>query len=181
MAQKTFDVNKKFVDSINRKYYKLFALPASEKINFLGDAYSNTDRRFKLTKEELKYVDQEFNNQYVKATLSQYEKQLKDTVGFPYSEKNAKRKSADDLMEKYKKLVERDSRKKIKNYDRYYYGYINSNNERLAFLRCDPHKIKYYSIPGTGESHIDVLTIYVYNMDKKILSLAGWANEFNQH
>ena len=43
-------------------------------------------------------------------------------------------------------------------------------------MRFDPHNIKYFSIPGTGESHIDVLTIYVLNLDKKELSMSGFAD-----
>ena len=179
-SQKTFDINKKYVDSIDLENYKVFALPVSEKINFLGNKYSDTQQRFKLTKEELRFVDTEFNSQYVIATLNQYKKQLNDTVLFPYRDKKIKRKSTEELIKKYDKLVRKNSRKKIKNYDRYYYGYINNQNERLVFLRCDPHKIKYYSIEGTGESHIDVLTIYVYNIDKKILSIAGWAEQFSE-
>lgn len=175
-AQKTFDISKKDVDSITLKKYKIFAVAIYEKINFVGDKYFDDNKRFKLNIEQLKYADQEFNNQYVKATLSQYEKQLNDTVKFPYSRKDLKRKSNSELLNQYEKVVQKDWKKKIKNYDRYYYGYLNNDNEKIVFLRCDPHKIKYFSIPGTGEKLLDILTIYVYNIDQNILSLAGWAN-----
>ena len=175
-AQKTFDISKKDIDSITLKNYKIFAVAIYEKINFVGDKYFDDDKRFKLNKEQLKLADEEFNNQYVKATLSQYEKQLNDTVKFPYSRKDLKRKANTKLLNQYEKIVQKDRKKKIKKYDRYYYGYLNSDNEKIVFLRCDPHKIKYFSIPGTGEKLLDILTIYVYNLDQNILSLTGWSS-----
>jgi hypothetical protein len=79
----------------------------------------------------------------------------------------------------YKRIesnAKKDSKKKIINYDRYLFGYLNSDNEKLILMRFDPHKIKYYSLPGTGESNIDVLAIFVLNLDKKELSMSSWAD-----
>ena len=85
----------------------------------------------------------------------------------------------DEPRKKANKNYKKDEKNKIHKFDRYLYGIKNSNNEHLVLIRFDPHKIEWYSIPGSGESHIDVLQLMVYNIDQNILRVSGWA-EFEE-
>lgn len=175
-GQRTFEINKNETDSIELKNYKIFSVSETVDINFIGREIPKSIR-FKLTKEESITADNLFREQYVKANIDQYYKQFHDPEQFDNSEELERAKST--YQQTYKKIesnAKRDQLKKIKQYDRYFFGYLNSDNEKLVLMRFDPQKIKYFSIPGTGESHIDVLTIYILNLDKQVLSMAGFAD-----
>lgn len=175
-AQKTFKINKNETDSIILKDYKIFSVSENVDINFIGRQIPKS-KRFKLTKEQATIADTEFRNQYVKANMQQYYKQSNDPEQFVDSLESEKAKiSYKQSFKKTKSSIKKDQKNKIKNYDRYFFGYFNDDNERLILMRFDPHKITYYEVPGAGESFIDVLTTYVFNLDKNILSESGWAD-----
>jgi hypothetical protein len=176
-GQKTFEIDKTETDSTDLNDYKIFSVSEDVDINFIGEQIPKS-KRFKLTREEAITADQLFKEQYVKASVDQYHKQFINPD--QYSEGSAEFEKAKQTYERTYKTIEskakRDSRKRISKFDRYFFGYTNADNEKLVLMRFDPHKIKYYSLPGTGESHIDVLTIYVLNLNKKDLSMSGWAD-----
>jgi len=175
-GQNTFTINKTEVDSIQLKYYKIFLASENVEVNFIGGQIPKS-KRFKLTKEQAMKADTEFKNQYVKAGMQQYYKQSNDPERFEDSlDLERAKASYKQTVGKFENNITRDQRKKIKNYDRYFFGYFNEDNERLVLMRFDPHKIKFFSVPGAGESLVDVLTIYVFNIDRNILSMAGWAD-----
>jgi hypothetical protein len=175
-GQRTFEINKNETDSIELKDYKIFSVSETVDINFIGREIPKS-LRFKLTKEESINADNLFREQYVKAHVDQYYKQFHDPEQFDNSKELEIAKST--YQQTHKRIennAKRDQLKKIKTYDRYFFGYLNADNEKLVLMRFDPQKIKYFSIPGTGESHIDVLTIYILNLDKRVLSMAGFAD-----
>lgn len=175
-GQKTFQINKNETDSIDLKDYKIFSVSESVAIDFIGRQIPKA-RRFKLTKDLSIAADNLFREQYVEASIDQYAKQLNGQDQF----KNSVEIKRDKLLyqKTYKRIVrnaKKDQLKKIKKYDRYFFGYLNGQNEKLVLMRFDPHKIRYHLIPSAGESQIDVLTIYIVNLDKKKLSMAGWSD-----
>jgi hypothetical protein len=176
IGQRTFTINKNETDSIELRSYKIFSASENLEINFVGQQAS-LSTRFRLTRDEAITADKQFCEQYVSANMRQYYKQLNDPRQFydsgalTQSKLYYKQSSRD-----FEKKVTKEQRKRIKNYDRYFYGYFNTDNEKLILMRFDPHKNRYYTIPGTGERHLDVLTIYVLNFDKNILSASGWAD-----
>ena len=175
-GQRTFEINKNETDSIELKDYKIFSVSETVDINFIGQEIPKS-RRLKLTKEESITADNLFREQYVKVNVDQYYKQFHDSKQFDNTEELERAKST--YQKTYKRIernAKRDQSKKIKKYDRYFFGYLNADNEKLVLMRFDPLKIKYFSIPGTGESHIDVLTIYILNLDKQVLSMTGFAD-----
>ncbi len=175
-AQKTFTINKNATDSIVLKNYKIFSLSENLDINFIGKQIPKS-KRFKLTKEQAMTANSEFRKQYVKAGIQQYYKQLNDPEQFSDSLELDKSKiSYKKTIKKFKANVIKDQRTKLNNYDRYFFGYFNEYNEKLILMRFDPHRIKYFAVPGAGESLVDVLTIYVFNLDKNVLSMSGWAD-----
>jgi hypothetical protein len=175
-GQRTFEINKNETDSIELKDYKIFSVSETVDINFIGREIPKS-LRFKLTKEESINADNLFREQYVKANVDQYYKQFHDPKQFDNSKELEIAKST--YQQTHKRIennAKRDQLKKIKKYDRYFFGYLNADNEKLVLMRFDPQKIKYFSIHGTSESHIDVLTIYILNLDKRVLSMAGFAD-----
>jgi hypothetical protein len=175
-GQSTFLIDKSQTDSIQLKDYKIYSASENIDINFIGRQIPKS-KRFKPTKNESITADNLFKEQYVKACVDQYYKQFHDP--HLYDDSTEIEKAKGTYEKSYRRIesnAKRDSKKKIVNYDRYFFGFINSDNEKLILMRFDPHKIKYFSIPGTGESHIDVLTIYVLNLDKRDLSMRGWAD-----
>lgn len=176
-GQKTFAIkNNNEIDSIILKDYKIFSASENVEIDFMGKQIPKS-KRFRLTKEQAITADTEFRNQYVNAIKQQYYKQSNDPKLFIDSLEIEKTKIFyNQTIKKFEKNITSDQRKKIKNYDRYFFGYLNEDNERLILMRFDPHKIKYFAVPGAGESLVDVLTIFVFNLNKNILSVAGWAD-----
>ena len=175
-GQRTFSIDKSQTDSVQVKDYKIYSVSENIDINFIGRQIPKT-KRYKPTKEESITADNLFREQYAKACVDQYYKQFHNPD--LYDDPNEIEKAKITYENSYKRIesnAKKDLKKKILNYDRYFFGYINVDNEKLILIRFDPHKIKYYSLPGTGESHIDVLTIYVLNLDKKELSMSGWAD-----
>ena len=173
-GQRTFIIDKGETDSIQFKDYKIFLASNNVRIDFLEREISKS-KRFKLTREEAIKADKEFRQQYVQANLSQYYKQLNNTKARLDSAAIENLKSENKrLVRKIEKNAIKYQRTRIDNYDRYFFGYFNTDNEKLILMRFDPQKIRHYSI--SGESFIDVLTIYVLNMDRNILSMAGWSD-----
>lgn len=178
-GQKTFEINKAGTDSIQLESYKIFSVSKDIDINFIGKQIPQS-KRFTPTKEDAIIADQIFKEQYVRANTDQYYKQFHDPNRYHSNNQPEKsEKIYQNTNNRIESKAKKDLRRKLKKYDRYFFGYRNLDNEKLILMRFDPHKIKFYSLPGTGESHIDVLTIYVLNMDKKKLSMSGWA-DFNE-
>lgn len=175
-AQKTFNINKNDKDSITLKDYKIFSVSANVAIDFIGKKIPKS-KRYHLTKEDIIIADNEFRKQYIKASIQQYYKQQNDPELFSdSSDLTTAKLHYSQTIKKFIRNVTKDQKNKIENYDRYFYGYLNDDNERLVLMRFDPHKIRYFSVPGAGESLMDVLTIYILNLNTNELSLAGWAN-----
>ncbi len=165
-------VDKSNVDSIEYERYKVFIVPTEEEINFIGRTIPD-DLRFNLTTNQAKITNDAINNQYAEACINQYFIQQNTMRLFsnPHELQDAKdiyRRTKKKANKNYKK----DEKNKIHKFDRYLYGIKNSNNEHLVLIRFDPHKIEWYSIPGSGESHIDVLQLMVYNIDQNILRVS---------
>lgn len=149
---------------------------ANAEINFIGKKILDS-KRILITNEQALIADKEFSNQFVMASLQQYSRQQKQSEKYLDSLEIKKEKiKYEKTIKNIKRNLIKDQETKIQGYDRYFFGYLNEDGEKLILMRFDPHKLKYYSIPGTGESHLDVLTIFVYNIDKNILSLSGWAD-----
>jgi hypothetical protein len=173
-GQRTFVIDKGETDSIQFKDYKIFLASDNVVIDFLEREISKSNR-FELTRDEAIKADKEFRQQYVDANLSQYYKQLSHTKEPLDSTAIENLKRANKrLIRKIERNALQYQRKRIDKYDRYFFGYSNADNDKLILMRFDPQKIRYYSI--SSESFIDVLTIYVLNLDKNILSMAGWSD-----
>ncbi|MBK8088450.1 MAG: hypothetical protein IPK31_11135 [Chitinophagaceae bacterium] len=174
LAQKTFQIETSFLDTLDYIKYKAFIVNKEFDIDFIGRQIPKP-HRFTPTIAEAKAVNKAIQTQYANAALQQLDKQ--------YSNASAYTDSAEwqNSFNRYKgqrpKIIKRqrqDQKSKIQNFDRYFWGYKNADNERLILIRFDPHKITYYTI--VDETFVDVLTILVYNIDKDIISYAGWAD-----
>lgn len=173
-AQKTFHVAPAFLDTVDYKKYKAFIVSKDFDINFIGRQIPITDR-FTPNISEAKAADNAIQTQYADAEMRQLDKQYNNAS--VYAATTEWKTALDTYKKRRPKILyqqRHDQKNKIQNFDRYFWGYRNADNEKLILIRFDPHKIRHYTI--AGETFVDVLTIMVYNVDKKILSDAGWAD-----
>lgn len=143
-------------------------------INFIGRRipYAN---RFTPNASEAASADNAIQTQYAKAALQQLDKQYNNIS--VYADTAEWQIAYSTYQERRPKIIKRQQKhqkKKIKTFDRYFWGYRNADNEKLILIRFDPHKIRHYSI--SGETFVDVLTIMVYNVNTDELSYAAWAD-----
>lgn len=173
-AQKTLHVDSSFLDTIEFKKYKTFIVSKDFDIDFIGRQISYNDR-FTPDKSEAIAADNAIQTQYANAALRQWDKQFynfsdhTDTIEW--------QRAYNTYQERRPKIIQRqqkDQKNKIQTFDRYFWGYRNADNEKLILIRFDPHKIRHYTI--AGETFVDVLTIMIYNINKNILSYAGWSD-----
>ena len=172
-SQKPFPITKNFLDTLDFKKYRVFIVSKDFDIDFIGRKIAQT-QRFALAGSDAKKSDNAINTEYADARKKQLEKQYRINN---FSDTADWKKAVEAYQEQKQKLLntfEQEQKHKISKFDRYFYGYYNDNNEKLVLIRFDPHKIKHYSI--SGETFVDTLTILVYNIDRDILSLAGWAD-----
>ena len=173
-AQKTFHIDASLLDTIEFKKYKSFIVSKESDINFIGKQISS-NARFTPDKSEAIATDKAIETQYANAALRQLDKQYSnigdnaDTVEW--------QKAYNRYQESRPKIIEqqqKDQKNKIQSFDRYFWGYRNTDNEKLILIRFDPHKIRHYEI--AGESVVDVLVLLIYNVNRNILSYAGWSD-----
>ena len=173
-AQKTFRVDTSFLDTIEFKKYKAFIVSKDFDINFIGRQISQYDR-FTPDKSEVSAADNAIQTQYANAALRQLDKQFNN---IPTYADTAEWERAHNIYQvRRPKIIQRqqkDQKNKIQTFDRYFWGYRNEDNEKLILIRFDPHKIRHYTI--AGETFVDVDTIMVYNINRNILSYAGWSD-----
>lgn len=172
LAQKTFQVDTLFLDTLTYPKYKVFIASKDLDINFIGKKIPAVNR-FTPEIAEAQAANNAIQTQYADAAIHQLDKQNNDS---DTAEQQVALKKYKDRRPKIMHWLRQDQKNKIQNFDRYFWGYRNVDNERLILIRFDPHKIRHYTIPGSGESFIDVLTIMVYNIDRNILSYGGWAD-----
>ena len=172
LAQKTFQVDTLLLDTLNYPKYKVFIASKDLDINFIGKKIPAVNR-FTPEIAEARAADNAIQTQYAAAAIHQLDKQNNDS---DTAEQQAALKTYKERRPQIMHRLRQDQKNKIQNFDRYFWGYRNEDNERLILIRFDPHKIRHYTIPGSGESFIDVLTIMVYNIDRNILSYGGWAD-----
>lgn len=173
-AQKTFQVDTAFLDTIVFKKYRAFIVSKDFDIDFIGRRISNNDR-FTPDKSEVTAVDNAIQTQYANAALQQLDKQYNNISA--YTDTAEWQRAYKTYQERRPKIIrqqQKDQKNKIQNFDRYFWGYRNANREKLILIRFDPHKIRHYTI--AGETFVDVLTIMVYNISTDRLSFAGWAD-----
>lgn len=173
-AQKTLHIDSSFLDTIEFKKYKTFIVSKDFDIDFIGRQISYNNR-FTPDKSEAIAADNAIQTQYANAALRQWDKQFynfsahTDTIEW--------QRAYNTYQESRPKIIQRqqkDQKNKIQTFDRYFWGYRNADNEKLILIRFDPHKIRHYTI--AGETFVDVLTIMIYNINKNILSYAGWSD-----
>ncbi len=172
-SQKTFSVDRHFLDTLSFDNYKVFIVSKQADINFIGKNIPE-NKRFTPDTVEAKETNKAIQTDYASARERQLKKQIKADN---FSDSADWRKAVQNYKEHKDKLFrtfETEQKKKIQNFDRYFWGYYNDDNQRLILIRFDPHKIKHYTI--ASESFIDTLTIMVYNLETKTLCLAGWAD-----
>ncbi len=176
-GQRTFQIDKQQVDSLDYRRFKVFLALNTLEIDFIGRSVP-ADRRFTIDTIQAREAEQAIEQHYKDARMQQLDKQYNDRNR--YSNQQAWQKSSQYYRQnklKLEKAFLREQKKRLPRYDRYFWGYLNDRNERIVLIRFDPHRIKWYRTQGSGESHIKVLTVLVYNLDKKKLSLAGWSDE----
>lgn len=176
LAQKTFQVDTLFLDTLTYPKYKVFIASKDLDINFIGKKIPAVNR-FTPEIAEAQAANNAIQTQYADAAIYQLDKQ-NNQASF-YSDTSEQQAALKKYKERRPKIMHRlyqDQKNKIQNFDRYFWGYRNEDNERLILIRFDPHKIRHYIIPGSGETLIDVLTIMVYNIDRNVLSYGGWAD-----
>jgi len=173
-AQKTFHVDTSFLDTIEFKNYKAFLVSKDFDINFIGRQISYSDR-FTPDNSEAIAADNAIQTQYANAALRQLDKQYNNISVYAYTaEWQSAYKTYQERRPKIIQQQQKDQKNKIQTFDRYFWGYLNADNEKLILIRFDPHKIRHYTI--AGESFVDVLTIMIYNINTNKLSYAGWAD-----
>ena len=173
-AQKTFHVDTSYLSTVDYQKYKVFIVLKDFDINFIGRQIPMSDR-FTPDISEAKAANNAIQTQYADVEIHQLDKQYKNAS--VYADTTEWKTALDTYKKRRPKIVYRlrqDQTNKIQNFDRYFWGYRNADNEKIILIRFDPHKIKHYSI--AGETFVDVLTIMVYNIDKNILSDASWAD-----
>lgn len=178
LGQRTFEIDKAETDSIDLKDYKIFSVSENVDMNsFIGREIPKS-KRFRLTREEAVTADKLLKEQYVKASVNAYYKQFQNLS--QHEDSAALEKSKQTYKNSYKTIesrAKRDSKKKLLKNDRYFFGYVNSDNERLVLMWFDPQeRIKNYPHKIGGEYHMDIIVIHILNLDKKDLSTSGWTN-----
>lgn len=166
-GQRTFYINKNEVGSLVYQKFKVFLVSNNVEIDFVGRKIS-ASKRFIIDTLQAKEVELAIEQQYKDACMRQLYRQYNDKKW--YNDSSEWKKSVQYYKKheaKFEKASLKDQQERLHKYDRYFWGYFNDYNEKIIRIRFDPHKIKWYTIPGTGESHINVLTILVYNRDYK--------------
>ena len=137
--------------------------------------------RFTPTRKDVEKFELEFLNQYDDAIekhhklfYEEYRKKYRN--GFTDEGWKEIEKYRDEGKESGKKGQEK-LKKEFFDYDRIYYGFIGVNGFRYLRIHFTPHNEKWIEIPGTGESQLENYPPLIYNLDKNILSLAGWTGE----
>ena len=151
----------------------VFIASKNDEINFIGKKILDS-KRFTPEKNESYEANTVIETQYANARQHQLEKQHEISN---YADSSDWQKSMKVYKEQKQKLIstfEKEQTKKIYKFDRYFWGYLNDYNERLILIRFDPHKIMYNTF--SGERFEDTLPIMVYNIVRKSLSVAGWAD-----
>jgi hypothetical protein len=171
-AQRTFQIDKSYLDSMSFTGYKSFIVSKKFDINFIGRKIP-VDERFNLDTVQIKLTETAIETQYVNANVRQLDSQwaqmksYKEAYDWDLAVKQHKEQRP-KMLKAFKKVQQNDLHK----YDRYLFGYLNDLGENIVLIRFDPHKIKYFTI--AGEQHVSNLPIMTYNLKTKILSLAGW-------
>ncbi len=174
LAQNTFHVDTLYLDTMDYQKYKVFIVSKDFNIDFIGRQIPMADR-FTPDISEAKAANDVIQTQYADAEIHQLDKQYNNAS--VYADTTEWKTALGMYKKRRPKIVYRqrqDQNNKIQNFDRYFWGYRNADNEKLILIRFDPHRIRHYTI--AGETFVDVLTIMVYNIDKNILSDVGWAD-----
>jgi hypothetical protein len=171
-AQKTFTIDKAFLDSINFGKYKTFLVSKNFDINFIGKGISK-EKRFKVDSSQLTLTEKAIKTQYYDANMRQFDSSLqwmkkhKEFYDWDLVVKENK-----ESKRKLEPVYQKQQQQGFDNYDRYLFGFINDSGQKIILIRFDPHTIKYF-IAG-GEGHISNLPPMVYNIQTRLLTLAGW-------
>lgn len=171
-AQRTFQIDKSYLDSMSFTGYKSFIVLKYFDINFIGRKIP-IEVRFNLDTVQIKLTETAIKTQYVNANVRQLDSQWaqmksnKEAYDWDLAVKQHKEQRP-KMLKAFKKVQQND----LDKYDRYLFGYLNDLGENIVLIRFDPHKIKYFTI--ADEQHISNLPIMTYNLKTKILSLAGW-------
>lgn len=169
-SQRSFGIDKKYLDSLDRGAYKVFIVARNAKIDFLGRSYA-AEERFTPDSIQVDRANQAIRSQYFtaqKRALRDQWKQMKAHKG-DYDWKLAIRQHRRDktlLLKSFKN--QQDS---LDNYDRYFYGYITSEGRPMLLIRFDPHTLTYFTI--ADEEHTRNLPLLVYDMEARRISVAG--------
>ncbi|MEO7047473.1 MAG: hypothetical protein ABI091_19370 [Ferruginibacter sp.] len=170
-AQNTFKIESKYISrTLDFNKYKALIITDKFEIDFYGNKLTGKPR-FTPDSNEGEKTNKAIQTRYAETVIRQVENQYKNKTPGEGNIWNNNQKT------KFIRMVSDDQKHKIQKFDRYFFGYINSDNEKLILIRFDPHSIKHYTI--SGETFVDVLTILIYNVDRNILSYAGWA-EFKE-
>lgn len=173
-AQKTFRLDSPYIAIVKTKPYKVVVVSKDDANHFTSKPIANSDR-YTPSETEAIAVDNAIQWQWADAVLRQTDKQNgkmpahADSTQWNKNVENYQRLRAGIIKQQQK-----DQRKKIQHFDRYLWGYLNADGEKLIIIKFDPHKIRHYSI--SGETFVDVLYLMVYNINRNILSVAGWSD-----
>ena len=171
-AQKTFQVDRKYLDSVSFDTYKSYIVSKDFDIDFIGRQISG-DNRFTLDTTQLILTEQAIRTQYYSASVRQLDSQWtqmesdKESYDWELAVKQ-RQEQRPKMLKTFQKQQDND----LDNYDRYLFGYFNNLGESIVLIRFDPHKIKYFTI--ADEQHVSNLPVMTYNLKTNILSLAGW-------
>lgn len=171
-AQNTFQVDKKYLDSVSFNDYKSFIVSKNFDINFIGRRIS-IDKRFTPDTFQLRETEQAIKKQYYDARVRQLDSQWAQMELYKESyDWNLAVKQHKKQRQKSMKAFQKQQKNDLDKYDRFLFGYLTDLGESIVLIRFDPHKIKYFTI--AGEQHLSNLPIMTYNLKTKILSLSGW-------
>ena len=171
-AQRTFSIDKSFLDSISFAKYKTFIVSKYFDINFIGRPIA-TEKRFTVDISQITLTENAIKTQYYEAHIRQLDsswqqmKKHKEYYDWDLAVKQNK-ESRPKLEAVFRKQQQHD----LDNYDRYLFGYVNGVGQQIVLIRFDPHITKYFT--SGGETHISNLAIMIFNVQTGILNLAGW-------
>ncbi|HYH16001.1 MAG TPA: hypothetical protein VD794_12305 [Flavisolibacter sp.] len=171
-AQKTFYIEKAYLDSFDFGRYKSYVVSKNNELNFIGRKVP-LEMRFTPDTAQIAAAEHAIKTQYYKARVQQLDSQwmqmerFRDAYDWEVAVKQ-REESRPKMLAAFKK----QQQKELEKYDRYYYGYVNEDGEPIVLIQFDPHKIKYFTI--AGERHISNLPTLVYNTKTQKLSLSGW-------
>ncbi|QNA44622.1 hypothetical protein [Lacibacter sediminis] len=171
-GQKTFSIDKVFLDSLNFIKYKTFLVSTDFEINFIGRQIS-PEKRFKVDLSQISLAENAIKTQYYDANIRQLDsswqriKEHKEFYDWDLAVKQNK-----ESRPKLEGIIRKQQQQDLDNYDRYLFGYVNDKGQKIILIRFDPHVIKYFT--AGGEGHISTLSPMVYNVQTGLLYLAGW-------